>query len=90
VQALLGEREAASVRAPCSGETVSHRLIKASDFVGKTISRIDAKCVNVTRFWFTDGTAVAIEVDAVGPGIYGMVSCEECAPMPARKRKLAA
>lgn len=57
---------------------MSHRLLRSSDFKGKTISRIDAHAVNVTRFYFTDGTSATIEVDALGHGVYGMVLCDEC------------
>lgn len=67
---------------------MSHRLIKnaVKDFVGKTIARVDARAVNVTTFYFTDGTSIIMEVEAVGPGIYGMVACDECAvPVPKRK-----
>jgi hypothetical protein len=57
---------------------MSHMLVRKRDFTGKTIARVDAKAVNIIRFWFTDGTAVALEVDAVGPGIYGIVACGAC------------
>ncbi len=50
------------------------QLIKKHLFVGKTIERIDADSVNVTRFYFTDGSVVEIEVEAMGHGVYGIVS----------------
>lgn len=46
---------------------------------GKEIKKIDATAVNVLRLYFTDGTAVALEVEAVGPSIYGIIACESCA-----------
>src|ERR1700679_1462208 len=55
-----------------------HQLIQAKRFVGKTIKRIDASCINITRFFFTDGTAVAIEVENFGAVGCGMVQCAEC------------
>lgn len=58
---------------------MSHKLLKNKDFAGKTIKRIDAKAVNIVTFYFTDGTSTAIEIEAVGPGIYGLVVCDECA-----------
>ena len=60
-----------------------HRDPKPQDFVGKTIARVDTKAVNIWRFYFTDGTAVAIEVDAVAPMVYGMVVCDVCVKPPA-------
>lgn len=57
---------------------MSHRDPKRKDFVGKKIVRCDVSCVNIWRFWFDDGSAIAIEVEAVGSGIYGMVVCDEC------------
>jgi hypothetical protein len=57
---------------------MSHRNPKPRDFVGKTIKRIDTRAVNVWRFFFTDGTAIAIEVEAVGLGLSGMVVCDAC------------
>lgn len=58
---------------------MSDRMPRKSDFVGKTIKRIDTRSCNIWRFFFTDGTAIAIEVEAVAPMVYGMLVCEECA-----------
>jgi len=67
---------------------MSHRAIKAKDFVGKTIERMDCRAVNIIRFFFTDGTAIAIETDYLGAGLYGMVACDVCATYePPKKRK---
>jgi hypothetical protein len=55
-----------------------HVEINPKDWEGKTIKRVVADAINVTRFYFTDGTALAIEVDAFGHGLYGMVQCPEC------------
>lgn len=60
---------------------MSHKPIDPKDFEGKTIARLEAGAVNIIRFYFTDGTSKAIEVEALAPthGIYGMVSCDDCA-----------
>ena len=58
---------------------MTHRDIRKEDFVGKTVIDLDCEAVNIIRFKFEDGSALAIEVDAVGLGIYGMVACETCA-----------
>lgn len=50
-----------------------------ADFIGKTITDFDGSCINVWRFRFSDGTALAIEVESFGHGLMGMVVCEECA-----------
>lgn len=50
-----------------------------SDFIGKTITAFDGESINVWRFAFSDGTAIAIEVEGFGAAGYGMVVCEECA-----------
>jgi len=50
-----------------------------TDFVGKTITSFDGDCINIWRFGFSDGTAIAIEVESFGAAGYGMVVCEECA-----------
>jgi len=60
---------------------MSHHLVRNKDFAGKTIKYIDARAVNFVRFFFTDGTALAIEVESVGPGLTGMVVCSECATL---------
>ena len=52
---------------------MSHRKIQKKDFEGKTIKSIDCRAVNVLRFFFTDGTAIAIETEN-----YAMVACDEC------------
>jgi hypothetical protein len=63
---------------------MAHRLIKNKDFAGKTVARVDAKAVNMIRFYFTDGTAIAIETEGFGHGIVGMVACEVCVEKPKR------
>lgn len=46
-------------------------------FKGKTIDRIDAKCVNMWTIYFMDGTFLSIEVEPVFPSrsidIFGLV-----------------
>jgi len=51
-------------------------------FVGKTVERVDFSMVNVVRFWFADGSRIAIEVASVAPGISGMVACDDCTETP--------
>lgn len=57
---------------------MSHRDITEADLLGKTITKVECEAVNILRLGFSDGTALAIEVDAFGHGIYGMVACDEC------------
>lgn len=61
---------------------MSHRLIDPKDFIGKTIANVDARAVNITRFYFTDGTAIAIETEGDA-----MVTCNECLGPPPPKRR---
>ena len=56
----------------------SHSSIDPKQWVGKTIARMDARAVNIVRFFFTDGTAIAIETEGMGHGIVGMVQCGAC------------
>ena len=57
-----------------------HRLHpRKKDFVGRTIKRVDSSACNIWRFEFEDGGSVALEVDALGHGLYGLVVCDECA-----------
>lgn len=51
-----------------------HRDVKRKDFEGKTIKRIDCRAVNIFRFYFTDGSSIAIEAEGDM-----MVACETCA-----------
>lgn len=43
------------------------RLTEA--FVGKTIESIDADCINVLHFRFTDGSCASLDTDEVWVGI---------------------
>lgn len=56
---------------------MSHRPLRCRDFEGKTIQKVDVRAVNIIRFYFTDGTALAIEAEG-----HVMVACEECAREP--------
>lgn len=58
---------------------MSHRDPTPEDFIGKTITSFDGECINIWRFGFSDGTAVAIEVESFGQAGPGMVVCDECA-----------
>lgn len=55
-----------------------HRDIDPKDFEGKTIQKLEADAVNIIRFYFTDGTSIAIETEGFGGGLVGMVSCTSC------------
>jgi len=56
-----------------------HRRPLKRDFEGKTIKRFQRSADNIWRFWFTDGTAVAIQSELFHPGITCMELCEVCA-----------
>jgi hypothetical protein len=61
---------------------MAERNPEKRDFVGKTIARIDTRACNLWRFFFTDGTAIAIEADCQSTqygGVPVMQVCEECA-----------
>ena len=45
------------------------RIVDFAQFVGKTVSAVDAECINVVRFEFTDGTTIAIDADEQHYGI---------------------
>jgi len=53
-------------------------LVKHKNFVGKTISKMES-AVNCITFFFTDGTEVRLEVEALVPsiGLYGIVEQEK-------------
>lgn len=52
---------------------MDHRPLQRKDFEGKTILEVDVRAVNIIRFYFTDGTSIAIEHERDG-----MVACEIC------------
>jgi len=52
----------------------------------KTIVRIEAAAVNMTRIFFTDGTGLEIEVEHRGHGIHGMVATKIKAKPPKSKK----
>ena len=55
-----------------------HRRPTKRDFEGKTIKRFVRTADNVWRFWFTDGTAFAIQSEIFHPGIACMEVCDVC------------
>lgn len=59
--------------------TTAERDPHPADFVGKTIDHIDTGACNVWKFFFSDGSAIAIEADVWGPGLPIMQVCEKCA-----------
>lgn len=52
-------------------------LIKHKSFIGKTIAKMES-AINCVTFYFTDGTHVCLEVEAVLPsiGLHGIVEQE--------------
>lgn len=54
-----------------------HRNPEKSDFEGKTVARFEPDADNVWRFWFTDGTAFAIQSESTN-GIGYMELCNVC------------
>jgi hypothetical protein len=61
------------VRTVPEAGAMSHRLLRRKDFEGKTIRRVDVRAVNIIRFYFTDGSSIAIEHERDG-----MVACDAC------------
>lgn len=55
-----------------------HRRPTASDFQGKTIIKFSKTADNIWKFWFSDGSKLAIQCD-LHHGLAVMVLCEECA-----------
>lgn len=48
-------------------------------FVGKTILKMEAECCNNIEFLFTDGTRVALHIDADNMGLPEVTACTHCA-----------
>jgi hypothetical protein len=63
---------------------MAHRRARKSDFQGKTIERFDNRADNIWRFYFTDGTSVAVETED-----FYMVVCDECLPSPKPKGRVS-
>ena len=53
-------------------------LVKHKNFIGKTIAKMES-AVNCITFYFTDGTEVRLEVEAILPsiGLHGIVEQEQ-------------
>ncbi len=60
-----------------------HRDATPGDFEGKTILRVDVECDNIWRFWFTDGTAFAIQFETTIDGFPVVELCDVCVEEPA-------
>jgi hypothetical protein len=58
-------------------EMHQHRRPKKPDFEGKTIKRFARTADNIWKFWFTDGTAFAIQSELFH-GLTCMELCEIC------------
>lgn len=58
-----------------------HRRPMKRDFEGKTIKRFQRSADNVYRFWFTDGSAFAIQSELFH-GLPLMEICEVCVKQP--------
>ncbi len=54
-----------------------HRRPEVADFQGKTVKRFELDADNIWRFWFTDGTAFAIQCESSN-GIPYMELCDVC------------
>lgn len=50
-----------------------HQPLHPAFFEGKTIAKVDFQACNIFRFYFTDGTAIALEHER-----HGMVMCRVC------------
>lgn len=48
-------------------------------FIGKTIAKMDASCVNNVEFLFTDGTRVALHIEVDNIGLPEVLACTHCA-----------
>jgi hypothetical protein len=56
-----------------------HRRPTKRDFQGKTIKRFVRSADNLWKFWFTDGSAFAIQSDNFGAyGLACMEVCDQC------------
>jgi hypothetical protein len=56
---------------------MAYRRIRDSDFIGKTVSRIDSEAINYVRFYFTDGSSISLETERVVGGVMGIMAFEE-------------
>ena len=55
-----------------------NRKPRKSDFVGKTIKSVNISACNIWTFYFTDGSAIAIEAEVFHPGFAAMEVCRAC------------
>ena len=49
------------------------RKIEENDLIGKTIKSVDARCANVTKLVFDDGTSLQLWVEPVIITQYGQI-----------------
>lgn len=68
---------------------MSHRKVRKEDFIGKTIADVNCKAVNILTFYFTDGTALALEGELFHE-IPTIVACEACVQKCAPRSKVSA
>ena len=54
------------------------RIADFKQFVGKTVTAVDADSINVVRFEFTDGTTIAIDADEQHYGIAVIQVSADC------------
>jgi hypothetical protein len=54
-----------------------HRRPKKKDFEGKTIKKFQKSADNIWRFWFSDGTAFAVQSETHF-GLAVMELCDVC------------
>lgn len=62
---------------PVDVDTHVHRKPRKSDFEGKTVKRFIYTADNIFKFFFTDGTSLAIQSD-LHYGVAIMEICEQC------------
>lgn len=76
-RAEIRENHIRLVSEPYLPELHEHRRADKSDFEVKTVARFEPDADNVWRFWFTDGTAFAIQCESAG-GVAYMELCNVC------------
>jgi hypothetical protein len=67
-------------------QRIENEPLKPEFLVGKTISGINAYCVNELYLWFTDGTRLSIHIDSAN-GLPTVAACNTCFPEDVRPQK---
>jgi hypothetical protein len=73
-------RRAAALTDETNADLVEHvhRRPRKKDFEGKTIRRFVRTADNIWKFYFTDGTSLAIQSETFGFGPYPLACMEIC------------